>query len=599
MSDVFDSVRLSPEAALAGDSVEFVIRLVIGQAYTRGESRLVVSMPGTLGMSRPNTFHGEDDGFVEIVTDNPDVRWRCRTWDHDVMDFTGGGKSGYRNRPGRLLVVDLTPGLGTGNVLEIHWGTTRWGYGVGTKVTTVVPHPAYCAELLVKYYESHDDGLPDMERDYAGHTQPTPAAAETLRFEVIPRQPDHLRLIRRPGPAALQVLDRFENCAPVEDLADLVDADAPADRNDHDVWQFTCRDVRVVSKSLPLAESPDVAEVGDGYNVYFGDVHTHSAFSNDCYERERLQMPPEKMYAAARRRGQVDFLAITDHHQPWDEGRNRIGPERWARTCAAAAAADAPGEFLALTGFEFRSRRGDTAVVLGEPMRYDEIFVPAWQTIRELWEGLAGRQALTIPHFHNPGRLEEGEWWQGPELIEPVLELFSCHGSYEVEAPPEAGRADCKQFRPDRTAAWMLQQGCRYGLVANSDGHKGRPGSFGLTGVLARELTVEAIFEAYRARRVFATTNARFRMVFRSGPAWMGSVLPAEAQRRFQVELVGESALKRVELMRAGHPHTRLAHQADRCQADLTVDDDGPGPWYVRAAQVNGETAWSSPIWFA
>ncbi|MBD3334310.1 MAG: hypothetical protein GF355_02235, partial [Candidatus Eisenbacteria bacterium] len=270
MSEAFQSATIAPTSAPAGDSVEFVVRLVVGPGYTDGKSRLVVNMPGTLGMSRPNTTHGENDGFIEIASDNPDVRWRTRTWDLDIRDFTGGGKSGYRNRPGRLLVVDLSPGLREGDVLEVHWGTTRWGYGVGTKVTTVVPHPAYRAELIVKYYDSHDAGLPDMEREYEGHTQPTPLAEEVLRFEVTPREPEALRLLRRPDGACLQVLDRFRNIAEVADAAEVVEADAQARRNDHGVWEFAAPAVHVKSRSLPLREAPDVRDVGDGYKVFFG-----------------------------------------------------------------------------------------------------------------------------------------------------------------------------------------------------------------------------------------------------------------------------------------------------------------------------------------
>jgi hypothetical protein len=62
--------------------------------------------------------------------------------------------------------------------------------------------------------------------------------------------------------------------------------------------------------------------------------------------------------------------------------------------------------------------------------------------------------------------------------------------------------------------------GHRVGIVANSDGHKGRPGAEGpgaslfgayggLTAVLLPELSRDAVFEALRARRHYATTGAR------------------------------------------------------------------------------------------
>ena len=67
---------------------------------------------------------------------------------------------------------------------------------------------------------------------------------------------------------------------------------------------------------------------------------------------------------------------------------------------------------------------------------------------------------------------------------------------------------------------WLLEdalsRGYKVGFVANSDGHKGRPGAShpgastfgaygGLTCVLAEVLTRDAIFEAIRQRRCYET----------------------------------------------------------------------------------------------
>ncbi len=74
------------------------------------------------------------------------------------------------------------------------------------------------------------------------------------------------------------------------------------------------------------------------------------------------------------------------------------------------------------------------------------------------------------------------------------------------------------------TFEWLIedaiQQGYRVGIVANSDGHKGRPGAShpgatkfgaygGLTCMLAPELTRDGLFEALRRRHHYATTGCR------------------------------------------------------------------------------------------
>ena len=96
-----------------------------------------------------------------------------------------------------MFVLDLSPGLRAGDVIEVHWGETGCGYGAGTKVTTVVPCPDYDALIHVRYFCHQDDGLPDFGRSWAGHDRPEPQCEIPLRFRVLPRKPHHLRLLRK------------------------------------------------------------------------------------------------------------------------------------------------------------------------------------------------------------------------------------------------------------------------------------------------------------------------------------------------------------------------------------------------------------------
>jgi len=117
------------------------------------------------------------------------------------------------------------------------------------------------------------------------------------------------------------------------------------------------------------------------------------------------------------------------------------------------------------------------------------------------------------------------------EQLGPLVEVMSCWGVFE----------------------WMLtdafEAGYIIGVVANSDGHKGRPGAegpgageFGLTGgltcILAESLTRDAIFDALRARRCYGTTGARIDLDFTADGKPMGSVL----QRQTEVTLRGRVA---------------------------------------------------------
>jgi hypothetical protein len=137
------------------------------------------------------------------------------------------------------------------------------------------------------------------------------------------------------------------------------------------------------------------------------------------------------------------------------------------------------------------------------------------------------------------------------------------------------------------TFEWLIQdaleQGYRVGIVANSDGHKGRHGAShpgaslfgaygGLTCLLAEELTRASLFEALRRRHHYATTGCRMlldvradfaggALLFADDPnlggatgtpvrtAMMGDILRSDdADVEFSVDAIASAPIERVEI---------------------------------------------------
>ncbi len=177
---------------------------------------------------------------------------------------------------------------------------------------------------------------------------------------------------------------------------------------------------------------------------------------------------------------------------------------------------DTPGRFVCIPGYEWSAntavggdrnvhfmREGETihrsshAQITDATDMVDE--KSDAHDARELFEKLEGRDCVVVAHvggryaditFAHDGRLEH------------AVEVHSAWGTFE----------------------WILrdafEKNYRVGIVANSDGHKGRPGacypgaSFfgsqgGLTCFLAERLDRAAIFECMRRRRHYATTGNR------------------------------------------------------------------------------------------
>ena len=122
-------------------------------------------------------------------------------------------------------------------------------------------------------------------------------------------------------------------------------------------------------------------------------------------------------------------------------------------------------------------------------------------TISDLYEGIRKSGEDTVIFAHVGGRYANIEI-DHDAALETAVEIHSDWGTFEWMA----------------TDSFRL--GRRIGIVANSDGHKGRPGASypgssefgaygGLTCYLASENSRAALFEAIRARHHYATTGCR------------------------------------------------------------------------------------------
>ena len=224
---------------------------------------------------------------------------------------------------------------------------------------------------------------------------------------------------------------------------------------------------------------------------------------------------------------------------------------------------NAPGRFIALLGYRWAGNtgggggrnvlfRGDRAELYrcsrAQVAEGDggEVCYP----LSALRTALRRHKALLIAGAGSPhASLDQHD----PDL-EPLIEVYSAWG----EAP------------------WLLQEalerGCRVGVVAASGDLQGRPGASypggsemvgrgGLTGVYATACTREAVWEALRARRCYATNGARILLDVQADGHAMGQVYRAKRAPRFQVRVSGTDEVERVEIRRGAQVVYRYPEQ--------------------------------------
>jgi hypothetical protein len=355
--------------------------------------------------------------------------------------------------------------------------------------------------------------------------------------------------------------------------------------------------------------------------VYWGDMHGHSNLSDG-------RSSPDDYYAFGREEAALDFCALADYLEVATLPRQ----EAWDLAKAAAAAAHEPGRFVTLVGYERSIPSWDARQPAYMGIYFkgaDGPFCPSRHLLRDwlrpgaihagaefegLWAALKEAECFNVVHHSNS--LMHGFTWTRAAMSEQIhaVEIYSKWGASEALAAPFPVLDGNELFpRDGGSARDALNAGFRVAFVGGSDTRQGIPGGSGwegdwgnalryekagLTAVLADELSREAVFDALKARRCYATTGERIGLEFTINQQPMGSVLTAPDRLRLHVQAEGTRPIKRIEIFRNG----ALSHHKTGGREDLSLYIDEPPPteptwYYVRITQVGEDYAWSSPIW--
>jgi len=345
-------------------------------------------------------------------------------------------------------------------------------------------------------------------------------------------------------------------------------------------------------------EVPSIDYRGERYLLLYGDLHEHTDVSQ-CNRHGNQSL--DESYQHMRDVVGLDFAAATDH------GYN-LTPYLWNYTAKMVRTHYDPGRFITFLGEEWTSSfeeysekypygfHGHRNLILADPY-----FAVWWnemnrQTPAEVWRDLRERGAnfVHIPHQVADTGNVPCNWEFTDETAQPVAEIFQVRGSYECKGGPrEAPRST--------PAGWFLQDAWARGTVIGVIASPDHGGGLGKACVYTRDLTREAILDAVRARRCFATTAARMLLDVRVNGHLMGEKTPAPAAGPVTVEVTARCPgdIARVEVCR--NNQFIYSRDGEGNAATLTFTDAQPvagrSYYYVRVVQKDQEIGWSSPVW--
>jgi hypothetical protein len=263
------------------------------------------------------------------------------------------------------------------------------------------------------------------------------------------------------------------------------------------------------------------------------DLHNHTRFSDGKGD-------PALTFDSLRAAG-LDAAAITDHAR-WGSLLLRHGPgaagidgRAWARTRKLADLADAPGEFVAMRGFEWSHAFYGHMNVWGSE-RYTEPYRTFGPGMGPLWRWLERRSGDGLVTFNHPGtggRLRFGRFRLRPAMTQRLvgMEIFNKTRDYLFQG------TDGRDASP---LVECLDAGWRAGLLGVTDEHGadwGVPDGKGRAGLYVHELTRAGVLEALAARRVFASRVKGLRLDVAVDGVRMGGTLPLERARPVRVEV--------------------------------------------------------------
>ena len=329
-----------------------------------------------------------------------------------------------------------------------------------------------------------------------------------------------------------------------------------------------------------------------GRMTLFGDIHQHSAHSDGCGAAD-------EPYLRARYGYEDDFVALTDHESFLGK---RIGRGEWSYLERVADAHNDPGRFATLIAYEWTGRRypgpGHKVVYMpraGLPIVSRDDVPEGVELVRRVKE-LSG---FAVPHHVGwTGANEDAH----DEMGQPVWEICSCHGCYLHWEHPLGGRGDLRDQMIDE----VLRRGHRFGFIACSDGHgllwhhgvsrKRDPFRTGLTAVQAKARTREAILDAIRERRCYATSGVPIVLnVIANEHFPMGSVIRGLGPVRVRAEALGAGNIREISLV---GPEGVIASRVGEGEAAIIEAEISADFVYAKVVQDDGEMAWSSPVFF-
>lgn len=352
-----------------------------------------------------------------------------------------------------------------------------------------------------------------------------------------------------------------------------------------------CKDSETTTCSYTLREN-------ENYNVYFGQIHAHTDYSDGAGTCDQA------FDYAKNTAKQIDFLAITDHSNSFDNADKAsiLDGSMSTEWVEGHELADkyTDDTFVGLYGYEMTWSNGlghmNTFNTAGFQSRTQKDYTTYSTALSNYYTTLK-TDTGSISQFNHPGTTF-GDFSDFAHYDEDIDSLITL-----IEVGNGEGAIGSDGYFPSyEYYTRALDKGWHVAPTNNQDNHKGYWGdaNTGRTVVLADSLTRDNIYDALRNMRTYATEDNDLEIQYTLNGEIMGTILdqtPDSANIKVSLQDPTDSSIGKVEVIVNGGlsiATENVSTSTAEVEFDLPADYSY---YYIRVTQPDKDTAVTAPVW--
>ena len=350
----------------------------------------------------------------------------------------------------------------------------------------------------------------------------------------------------------------------------------------------------------------------EDYGLYFGQLHAHTNLSDGTGTVEQA-------FEHAANVENLDFLALTDHSNSFEgqsglpsAGTTHLGDENaeevnasWREGREGARNITAQeGDFVGIYGFEMTWSGGAPGHINtfnsegfenrnAEPYRKGDNY-----EVLEAYYDTLNENPETISQFNHPGDTF-GDFMDFA-LYDPVID----NQITLIEVGNGEGAIGSSGYFPSYSYyTRALDKGWHVAPTNNQDNHKGNWGDSNTARsvVLADGLTEDAIYDAMKNYRVYATEDNDLSILYELNGNAMGSILDEQESINITADISDPTDMSgetKVEvIVNGGQTLAEKTFTGGSATVEFDNLSTGYGYYYLRVTQADKQIAVTAPVW--